>query len=559
MSDGCLPGVAEFHVGRDEVASFERAIDLAIRETASEKGNVQLFDSSGALRLVAHRGFDEDFLRLFALVTGTESACGQAAICGALVAVEDVATSPLFAGKPSLAAMQRAGIASVASCPIFNSRQQPLGMISVHRSRPSSWDELGLSRLSQVSQQLGAEMEASNASDAFGAPRRPAEATGSPDNQPRDPTIAPHDDRSATGRLIGAVFSNSSDAVIVVDDVGSIVLASAAITPLFGYYPEELVGESIELLVPDEHRDRHPRHRDSFVAMGRARRMGSGLQLYGLARDGTRLPIDVSLNPTEVGGRRYVAAFVRDATDRIRTSRQLEAANEVTSLLLTGASIDETLRLIMARARELVGGVAAWSAIPGSDEVLSIEAVDGPRTEVLFGMELSITESRAGRVVTSGEIDEVDEVTEAPNVPDAVRALGLGPAIYVPLAHEGARVGVLVIARRRGEPPFDRFDVNLISLFANAASVALVLGTNRLELDRLRVFEEDERIAGGLHDSVIQRAFAIALSLQAVRGFAAGQVLERIDSAVDGLDQLIRELRSSIFRLSGSSASDESA
>jgi PAS domain S-box-containing protein len=361
---------------------------------------------------------------------------------------------------------------------------------------------------------------------------------------------------SGTGRLIAAVFSNSSDAVVVVDETGSIVLASPAITSLFGYYPEELVGESIDLLVPEEHRDLHSTHRKSFLTTGHARRMGSGLQLFGLTRDGDRLPIDVSLNPTTVGGRRYVAAFVRDATDRMRSMRQVAAANEVTSLLLSGASLDETLHLILANARDLVGGVAAWSVIPKSDEILRIEAVDGIGTEDLLGLEFSATKSGSGRVIVSGDINELDEFWNASNVPEPIQDLDLGPAIHVPLAHEGRTVGALVIARRRGEDRFDPFEINLISLFANAASVALVLGDNRQKLDRLLLLEEDERIARDLHDSVIQRAFSIALSLQAIRSFSAEQVRERIDSAVEGLDLLIRELRSSIFELSNASPED---
>jgi PAS domain S-box-containing protein len=353
-----------------------------------------------------------------------------------------------------------------------------------------------------------------------------------------------------TGHLIGAIFSASSDAVIVVDAEGSIVLASAAVTSLFGYFPEELVGEPIEVLVPPERRGGHVTHRKRFSDVARARRMGSGLQLFGLTRDGREVPIDVSLDPTEVDGRRYVAAFVRDATERLRAVRQLEAVNEVTGLLLTGASLEETIALIMAWSRELVGAKAAWIVTPSGHGSLVISAADGPGTDVLVGIELSETTSRSAEVLASREIEVLEEISHATNVPAAAALLGLGTTAYVPLASEGDSIGVLVVAREQGAPSFDNFDLNLVGVFAGAAAVALTLGNAREQLDRLRLIEEDERIARDLHDMIVQRAFAVGMSLQAVRQLAPGPVLDRIDAAVQSLDDMIRDLRNMIFRLS---------
>lgn len=350
-----------------------------------------------------------------------------------------------------------------------------------------------------------------------------------------------------TGHLIGAIFSANSDAVIVVDGEGSIVLASAAVTSLFGYFPEELVGEPIEVLVPLEQRGGHDTYRKRFTEVARARHMGSGLQLFGLTRDGRQIPIDVSLNPTEVEGRRYVAAFVRDATERLRGVRQLEGINDVTGLLLAGASMDETITLIMARSRDLVAAKAAWIVRPSGHGSLVISAADGPGTDVLLGVELSETSSRSARVLASREIEVLDEISLATN---EAALLGLGAAAYVPLASGGDSIGVLVVAREHGAPPFDSFDLNLVGVFAGAAAVALTLGTARDRLDRLRLIEEDERIARDLHDMVVQRAFAVGMSLQAVRQLAPGPVLDRIDAAVQSLDDMIRDLRNVIFRLS---------
>ena len=75
------------------------------------------------------------------------------------------------------------------------------------------------------------------------------------------------------------------------------------------------------------------------------------------------------------------------------------------------------------------------------------------------------------------------------------------------------------------------------------------MGETRVELDQLQATAERERIGRDLHDTVIQRLFALGMSLQSIERLAAGPVAERIDHAVDGLDEVIRDIRETIFRL----------
>jgi PAS domain S-box-containing protein len=352
------------------------------------------------------------------------------------------------------------------------------------------------------------------------------------------------------GHLVAAVFSSGSDAVVVVDGDGAIVLSSAAVTDLFGYYPEELVGEPIELLVPNASRGAHVTHRKRFVEASRARQMGTGLQLYGMTRDGIEVPVDVSLAPAEVGGRRYVAAFVRDARERVRNVRQLEAVGEVTRQLLAGASLDDTVTLTLQRAAELVDASSSWLVTPAPGGGLVVSAAAGDGAERLLGTRLAGSGSLAARVLASGELGVIGDLVTTLGAAGPAVELRLGPAVYVPLVSEAGPTGVLVVARRQGEPGFEPGALNVIRLFSAAAAVALALGGARHELERLRLIEEDERIARDLHDTIVQRAFAVGMSLDAVRQLTSGPVLDRIDTAVRGLDDMIRDLRNAIFRLS---------
>jgi PAS domain S-box-containing protein len=106
------------------------------------------------------------------------------------------------------------------------------------------------------------------------------------------------------------------DPAVIVDGSGLIVAANESIGQLFGYGPAELVGERIEVLVPERLRQVHRRHRTGFVESPRARQMGQGLDLFGRRRDGSELPIDVSLAPITTGAGLRVMAAIRDISER---------------------------------------------------------------------------------------------------------------------------------------------------------------------------------------------------------------------------------------------------
>jgi len=130
-----------------------------------------------------------------------------------------------------------------------------------------------------------------------------------------------------------------------------------------------------------------------------------------------------------------------------------------------------------------------------------------------------------------------------------MKALGLGPGLFCPLGVEDRILGALVVARPHGAPGFDVNDTALVEVFANAAMVALTLGEARVELEQLHATAERERIGRDLHDTVIQQLFALGMALQSIERLTGGPVASRIDRVVDGLDEVIREIRETIFLL----------
>ncbi len=120
------------------------------------------------------------------------------------------------------------------------------------------------------------------------------------------------------------LLESAPDAILGVDTDGHIRLANRASAALFGYEPGELIGRPVEQLVPESLRAAHVSHRSAFAAMPRARSMGEHLDVTALRKDGSTLPVDVTLAPVDGPEGLLVTAIVRDATDRRRTEHELE-------------------------------------------------------------------------------------------------------------------------------------------------------------------------------------------------------------------------------------------
>jgi PAS domain S-box-containing protein len=112
------------------------------------------------------------------------------------------------------------------------------------------------------------------------------------------------------------VVDAAPNPIVGVDDQGRIAYVNPRVEGAFGYGPDELLGQPVELLLPGHVADRHAGHRSDFLARPKARPMGIGLELSGRRKDGTEFPVEISLAPVTTGSQRYVFATVVDITAR---------------------------------------------------------------------------------------------------------------------------------------------------------------------------------------------------------------------------------------------------
>jgi signal transduction histidine kinase len=230
--------------------------------------------------------------------------------------------------------------------------------------------------------------------------------------------------------------------------------------------------------------------------------------------------------------------------------RWQQASGEVNALLLGGASSAEALDLIVHRTRELSGSDCALILLADVSETLVVRAAAGPRGPQQIGQAVPAAEPTFAAVLTDHTPTAFADFTSL--VSEDAAVLGeFGPAHAVPLGPPSATPGGLLLAlRNKGGDQFGKEQLSLLASFADQAALALELADRQRQQRMLDVLADRDRIAGDLHDHVIQRLFAAGMSLQGVvRRIADPSARGRVTRVVSQLDETVREIRTSIFDL----------
>ena len=243
-----------------------------------------------------------------------------------------------------------------------------------------------------------------------------------------------------------------------------------------------------------------------------------------------------------------------------RQQQWLRASGEVTQRLLSEADFADVLALVTGQALEMSGADLVVLALPAGDGTqMVIEHAVGEGAEEARGLVLPVAGSASGLVLGTGKPLSVDDFSNDERVaPIAREHMHLGPAVVFPLGAPGNVRGILTAGRRPGSMPLAPPAVEMLFSFAAQAGIGLELAAHRRDAQRFAVFEDRDRIARDLHDLVIQRLYATGMSLESLAArMGESDSARRVSSAVDALDETIKEIRSAIFSLHSRPAADE--
>jgi PAS domain S-box-containing protein len=310
------------------------------------------------------------------------------------------------------------------------------------------------------------------------------------------------------------------DGMVLADETGRILLVNRQTERQFGYDRGDLLGRSVDDLLPGRFRQVHRAHRTRYRAEPRMRPMGAGISLFGRRKDGSEFPVEISLSPVTVDDRLMVVAAVRDITERVAAEAEVERVRQLVDATRDGLFIFD-------------GDTLHFTYVNQG----AIEQVGYEREQLLTMTPLHIAPDYTERdfrtllqPLIAGEAESTQYLT-------------------VHRRSDGTDVPVEVMlqAEQASEPGQPR------SFVATARDVRERIETEeRLrEAEReLHTLEDHERIARDLHDVVIQQLFASGMTLQGVWSrIKDPDVAQRVAAVVDDLDGTIREIRSVIFGL----------
>jgi signal transduction histidine kinase len=239
----------------------------------------------------------------------------------------------------------------------------------------------------------------------------------------------------------------------------------------------------------------------------------------------------------------------------------LAATSEVTTELLGGTDPAEALNTIATRALELTGSDVTMLALPNSgrldvdddwgDEVddLTVTVCAGTRAAELSGTHIDLEDSVPGAVYRDRTPRSVGEL--------GLRDHRFGPALVVPLRAGDRTTGVLIAAREPGAGSFESAQLSVVASFADQAALALQLAAQQRAARELDVLGDRDRIARDLHDHVIQRLFAVGLSMQSTqRRTKSPELQKRLGDSIEQMHEIVQEIRTAIFDLHGGAAGE---
>lgn len=239
-------------------------------------------------------------------------------------------------------------------------------------------------------------------------------------------------------------------------------------------------------------------------------------------------------------------ANARRFAESERRRRWLDASAKLTPLLLSGAAVQPHALITQLAAAAADADFATLAVPHGADQVI-VAGVTGELAAGMMNQVAALADSLAGQAIRTGKPSLV--TGEGRQAAAAALGAGTGPLIVVPLAADEQVRGALLLGRLAARPGYTDTDLDMAAAFAGHAAMAMELAQARADQIILAQAEDHDRIAGDLHDHVIQELFALGMTLQGHAARADPATAERVNGYVDTVDEIIKKIRTSIFGL----------
>jgi len=312
-------------------------------------------------------------------------------------------------------------------------------------------------------------------------------------------------------------------AIVMVNHAGHILYVNVKLEEMFGYQRDELLGQPLELLLPERFRTIHQVHRSGYVMHPHVRSMGSGMDLAGRRKDGVEFPIEAGLSHIHFGDEMLILGSVTDITRRKQTEEELERRVEartrelerrrqvadglrgILNILNSNQSLNATLEQIVVQARELLNADAC-----------AIYSMEDASTRIVIHASAGLTLSAEPQAnedldltILGKSLAEGQPVAVTIEAQEGTRSHYCAQ-LAVPITLKQEVYGGLVLLYTHPRP-FSREDIELAATVGDQMALAIENARLRTQVERTAVAAERNRIARDLHDSVTQTLFSASL------------------------------------------------
>jgi formate hydrogenlyase transcriptional activator len=180
-----------------------------------------------------------------------------------------------------------------------------------------------------------------------------------------------------------SLFEFSPDAIVATDAEGKIAELNGQVAKFFGYDRAELLGQPVEVLIPERFRNAHPRHRKEYSSEPRTRPMGIGLELQGRRKDGTEFPVEIMLSPVETPGGRVVLSVIRDLSEKKQAEEELERRARENRYLEEELNTVHNFAEIIGESRELKRVLKQVETVAATDVTVLILGETGTGKDLI--------------------------------------------------------------------------------------------------------------------------------------------------------------------------------